>query len=113
MEPYIGPMDMAFDLDGAGLGVRSDDNPSAIHHPSWPVLLARLVAAREASTALARETQFETAAMRGSFDEFTASWVLAHAASRLSVNPNDLGNRKSGETIFSPVAGLTRTGGRG
>ncbi|VWX53516.1 conserved hypothetical protein [Novosphingobium sp. 9U] len=106
-------MDLAFDLDGGGLP--ADAGVQALHvvHPRWPDLLARLVASREASASLARENRAEAVAMCGSFDEFAAACLAAFPVRHRSVNPNDLGNRKSGGAIASAVAGLTRTGGRG
>ena len=106
-------MDMAFDLDGTVPEWRGEGVTTPALHPRWPDLLARLIAAREASASFAREIGSETIAMRGSFDEVAASCVLAHAARRRSVNPNALGNRKSDGAMASTVAGLTRTGGRG
>ncbi|MBB4857744.1 hypothetical protein HNO88_001055 [Novosphingobium chloroacetimidivorans] len=106
-------MDMAFDLDGGGLAADAGVQALPVVHPRWPDLLARLVASREASASLAKGIRTETIAMRGSFDDFAAACLAAFPVRHRSVNPNDLGNRKSGEAIASAVAGLTRSGGRG
>jgi hypothetical protein len=102
-------MDMAFDLDSRS----GAPNAPGAGHPSWPALLARMVAAREVSLSLARENGARLAAEHGSFDEGAAACMTALAARRGSINPNDLGNGKSGGAIASPVAGVTRPGGRG
>lgn len=106
-------MDMAFDLGGLAPGWRGDGDAVRIVHPSWPELLARLIAAREASAALARQIRIRTVAMHGCFDPRVAASLVAHQRSHRFVNPNDLGNRKSAEAIASSVAGLSKTGGRG
>ena len=106
-------MDMAFDLEGTPRGRRSSADAPPANHPSWPDLLARLIAAREASVSMGRENRADAAIEHGSFHEDAAAFVVAHGTARRSVNRNDLGNSKSGEAISSPVAGLTRTGGRG
>lgn len=102
-------MDMAFDLYSRP----GERTPALAGRPSWPELLARMVAAREASLALARENRARMAAEHGSFDDGAAACMAVLAAQRGSINPNDLGNGKSGGAIASPVAGVTRTGGRG
>jgi len=106
-------MDLSFNLDDTVGAIAIGEGNEPIVHPNWPTLLARMVAAREASAALARDVRYETIAMRGSFDEFAAACVTSYATSLQAVNPNDSGNRKPGGNMFSPVAGLTRTGGRG
>lgn len=106
-------MDMAFDLRNPSSGRKSGADEAFVNHPSWPELLARMVAAREASVSLARQIHEVADSEHGSFDGKAAACVASQAHSRISINPNDLGNRKPGGTISSPVAGLSRTGGRG
>jgi hypothetical protein len=106
-------MDMAFDLENTAPGRRDGAADTAGAHPSWPELLARMVAARQASVAYAKEIHEVSGAEHGSFDENAAACVASQAQLRMSVNPNDLGNSKPGGAIASPVAGLSRTGGRG
>jgi len=106
-------MNMAFDLQNPAFGRKGEAGPASISHPSWPDLLARMVAARQASASLASEINGDSGIERGSFDQSAAACVAAQTQMRPSVNPNDLGNGKSGGIISSPVAGLSRTGGRG
>jgi hypothetical protein len=106
-------MNMAFDLETAGTGGAEEAGGVAGRHPRWPDLVARMVAAREASGALAPALRSASHAGSGSFSNVAAAILVAQAARRASVNPNDLGNRKSGEATSSPTAGETSTGGRG
>ena len=106
-------MDLAFDLENTASDRTDGASLPVLVHPQWPELIARLIAAREASVSYARHVRFRSAAMRGSFDEFAAACLASQAMARVSVNPNDLGNRKSGGGIPPSVAGLTRSGGRG
>ncbi len=104
-------MDLAFDLDTAAQARADSGLPG--RHPSWPELVARMVAARQASGSLGQALRDAAQAEGGSFHERTAQTLVAHAARRGSVNPNDLGNRKLGEATSSPVAGHASLGGRG
>jgi hypothetical protein len=106
-------MDMAFDLENTATGRKGGAGMEPVAHPIWRDLLARMVAARQASAALARENRGEGGAEHGSFNHSAAACVFVQAQTRTSVNPNDLGNGKPGGAISSPVAGLSRTGGRG
>lgn len=106
-------MDMAFDLDTAQAGRAEVAGSIAGRHPSWPELLARMVAARQASGALGLALRSATSAGSGSFYEAAAAIIATQAARRVSVNPNDLGNRKSDGATPPSVAGHTSTGGRG
>ncbi len=110
-------MDLAFDLDAGAATRLNGANPPHGQRPNWPDLLACMIAAREASAALARERRVVLSAEHGSFHEEAAAQVTAFAArtavGRDGVNPNDLGYSNSGGVIASSVAGVTRTGGRG
>lgn len=106
-------MDMAFDLDTAEAGRTEVAGSIAGRHPSWPELAARMAAARQASGALGHALRAATKSGSGSFYEKAADIILAQAGRGVSVNPNDLGNRKSGGAKPPPVAGLTSTGDRG
>lgn len=110
-------MDMAFDLEGTSTSAptrrATGANAPPVGHPSWPDLLARFIAAREASVSMARQNRVEIALEHGSFHGDAAAFVVAQGTMRRSVNPNDLGNSKSDGAIAPSVAGLTRTGGRG
>jgi hypothetical protein len=106
-------MDMAFDLRNPASGRKGDADRRSVIHPNWPELLARMVAARQASASLAKQIHEVSGDEHGSFDGEAAACVASQARLRISVNPNDLGNRKSGGDISSPVAGLSSTGGRG
>jgi hypothetical protein len=106
-------MDMTFDLLNPASGRKGNaGKPSAVH-PSWPELIARMIAAREASVSMARQIKEVADVEHGSFNGGAAAHVAAQMQSRSSVNPNDLGNGKPGTGISSPVAGPSRTGGRG
>jgi hypothetical protein len=105
-------MDMAFDLDTAGK-LRTDEAGRADCHPSWPELVARMAAARQASGSLGRALRAASNAGSGSFYDVAADILVAQAARRVSVNPNDLGNRKSDGATPPSVAGHTSAGGRG
>lgn len=106
-------MDMAFDLEIAAPGRLRRLDPALVVHPSWPDLLARMIAARQASASMVTKLHEDVAVEHGSFDEGAAACVAAQAHLRTYVNPNDLGNRKPGGSISSPVAGPSSTGGRG
>jgi hypothetical protein len=106
-------MDMAFDLENRPAGRKGGAGFAAVAHPSWPDLLARMIAARQASAELAKENCASRGVEHGSFDHSAAACVAVQAQTRTSVNPNDLGNSKPGGAISSPVAGRSRTGGRG
>lgn len=106
-------MDLAFDLDDAEHGGPGSGKPGSARHPSWPELRARLHTALQASDSLAREIRADSPFYLGSFDEAAAACVASHGEPYHSVNPKDLGNRKSRGTTVPPVAGHTRTGGRG
>lgn len=106
-------MDMAFNLENRASGGKGSAAFASVAHPSWPELLARMVAARQASAELARENREDGGAEEGSFNQSAAACVAVQAQTRTSVNPNDLGKSKPGGAISSPVAGRSRTGGRG
>lgn len=106
-------MNMAFDLETPRAGGLDGRGSLAARHPSWPELLARMVAAREASGALGGALRTASSSGAGSFYDVAAEILAAQAECRASVNPNHLGNRKSGEATSLPVAGNTSTGGRG
>lgn len=106
-------MDMAFDLDTAEAGRAEVGGSMARRHPSWPELAARMAAARQASGALGHALRSASSSGSGSFHEAVAAILAVQAARRVSVNPNDLGNRKSGGATPPSVAGHTSTGGRG
>lgn len=106
-------MDMMFDLDGGAADPLQGATPQPGGHPSWPELLARMVAARQASVSLTREMQGTGAIGHGSFAGAAAPFVAAHAGTHGSVNLNDLGNCKPGEPTTLNVAGSTTPGGRG
>jgi hypothetical protein len=106
-------MDMAFDLENTAARRNGDGTGVFAAHPSWPELLTRMVAARQASAEFTKGIHQVSAAEHGSFDESVAARVASQAQWRMSVNPIDLGNSKPGGAIASPVAGVTRTGGRG
>lgn len=110
-------MDMAFDLDttagpASGGGARGD-GPLRSGHPSWPDLVVRMAAAREASGSLGARLRTVSGTASASFDAAVAALIAGYPVRRGNVNPNDLGNCNSGETTSSPVAGPSRTGGRG
>ena len=104
-------MDMTFDLDT--LDRARGEGGLLGRHLSWPELVSRMVAARQASGSLRRALRSTAYADSGSFHEGAAEILAAQAGRRVSVNPNDLGICKSGEATSSPVAGHTNTGGRG
>jgi hypothetical protein len=106
-------MDMAFDLRNPASGRKGGAEQGCVIHPSWPELLARMIAAQQASASMARQIHELADSEHGSFDGSAAACVASQAQIRISINPNDLGNRKPGGDISSPVAGLSRTGGRG
>jgi hypothetical protein len=106
-------MDMAFDLENTASGRMRERSVGCVAHPSWPDLLSRMIAARQASASMVTKLREDIAIEHGSFDEGAAACVAAQAHSRTFVNPNDLGNRKPGGAISSPVAGPGSTGGRG
>jgi hypothetical protein len=107
-------MDMAFDLENTASGrIGNGVRHASVSHPDWSDLLARMVAARQASLCLAKEMLRDAGAEPGSFDGSAAACVAAQAQNRPAVNPNDLGNSKPHGAISSPVAGLSRPGGRG
>jgi hypothetical protein len=95
-------MDMAFDLDTAAQA--RAEGSLAGRHPIWAELAARMAAARQVSGSLGRELRAAARTGCGSFHQ---------GERRVSVNPNDLGNRKSDGATSSSVAGETSTGGRG
>jgi hypothetical protein len=106
-------MDMAFDLLNPASGRKGSAEHGTVIHPSWPELLARMIAARQASASMAKQIHDVSEAEHGSFDGSAAACVASQAHMRISINPNDLGNRKPGGDISSTVAGLSSTGGRG
>jgi hypothetical protein len=104
-------MDMAFDLDTAAQA--RAEGSLAGRHPIWAELAARMAAARQVSGSLGRELRAAARTGCGSFHQGTAEILVAQGERRVSVNPNDLGNRKSDGATSSSVAGETSTGGRG
>lgn len=106
-------MDMTFNLENRVNSRRSTARFASVAHPSWPELLSRMTAARQASVELARENREDAGFENGSFHQDAAACVAGQARSRAFVNPTDLGNGKPDAAISSLVARSSPSGRRG
>lgn len=106
-------MEMKFDLGTGADGQADGLIPCAPGHPEWPVLRARLMAARESFCALNQGTGAESARNRGSFDHVAAHRLATYGQNPDVVNPNASVNCKPIRGNDALVAGATTTGERG
>lgn len=82
-------------------------------HPDWHALHSRLVAAREAWSAMESGVSGDLAHAQGSFSGAAAKSLWNSAARKGPVNPIDSANLNRGERMDNDVAGVSKTGGRG
>ncbi|MDE8651621.1 hypothetical protein [Novosphingobium album (ex Liu et al. 2023)] len=106
-------MEIAFDLVNCTDGLSGAARERASDHPEWPVLHARLVAARESFSMLSKDFAVGTSRRRGSFADEAAHRLATYGHVSTTVNPSALVNGKPEADNDALVAGTTRTGGRG